>query len=203
MSGASTVGSSYMRASINNGASNYDVDSIQNVSHQNIFAVMTYNGTYLTLYVNGTVQSTISVTNNLQQNVYDFTIGHILGGDATDDEYVSEVWILNNTINSTDVSSIYNGAGVISCKSEPVVESGIKSGSVTVTEDTCQAVSFNTSFGSMPVAVGNVQSGAKDNVVSIGSLSASGFNICLSKVGAGSPASNYTVYWIATNFGNP
>lgn len=78
----------------------------------------------------------------------------------------------------------------------------VKSGFETVTEDSCTSVSFNTSFSSTPVAVGNVINGAENNVITINALTTSGFDLCMSKIGGGA-SSSYTVYWIATNAGNP
>ena len=99
-----------------------------------------------------------------------------------------------------------DGTGGINCAADATAALGggadVKGGSDTVTEDTCTSISFNTVFTATPVATGNVINGAEDNVVSITNLATTGFDLCLEKVGGGA-ASSYTVYWMATDGGNP
>ena len=106
-----------------------------------------------------------------------------------------DTYLTNSSCSSGQVLTT-DSNGLIFCTD--VVD--VKSGSASVTEGSCASITFNTAFSSTPVATGNVQDSAEDNVVSIGNLSTTGFNLCLEQVGG---AGSHTVYWIATNAGNP
>lgn len=76
----------------------------------------------------------------------------------------------------------------------------VKSGEVSILENSCATISFNVSFSSIPVVVGSFEVGAEDNVISVGNISTTGFNLCLNKLGVADQS--HTIYWIATNVGN-
>jgi len=127
-------------------------------------------------------------------------------------DWIDKIFTVNSfdvTCSGTDKVSrvaINNQTGLqtVTCSPDESGSGGVdvKSGLETVTEGSCTSISFNTSFSSTPVAVGNVINGAEYNVITINALTTSGFDLCMSKIGGGA-SSSYTVYWIATNAGNP
>jgi len=154
----------------------------------------------------------VNITNNLDvgQDVsalngfFDFigsSVSRIMKGWFVDIDVSGTSNLTGNTyITSASCSAgqvlTTSTTGLVSCTN--IVD--VKSGSAFVVEDSCTSISFSSNFASTPVVTGNVDNSGDDNVVSISSLSTSGFDLCLSKVGGG--GGNYTVYWIATNAGN-
>ncbi len=163
-----------------------------------------------TTFENVNVNNNLTVGNNISASRGFFTnlgssISRIVKGWFTDIDIsgtanlTGPIYIQNASCSSGQVLTT-NANGLVSCTG--VVD--VKSGSVSVTEGTCTSITFSIPFLSTPVATGNVQDGAENNVITISSLSTTGFDLCMEKVkiGSGVRSSTYTVYWIATNSGN-
>lgn len=78
----------------------------------------------------------------------------------------------------------------------------VKSGSIVVTEDSSQAVTFNTAFASTPNVTVNPISADSSHTATHSTPTVNGFTVYMNKTGGGA-AGDVTVEWIATNVGNP
>lgn len=76
-----------------------------------------------------------------------------------------------------------------------------KSGSVSVTEDSSEAITFTTAFAATPHITVSVDETSPEHYVSVSGVSTTGFTVYLDKPGGG-PAGSCTVYWMATDIGN-
>ncbi len=154
------------------------------------------NAPVINIFENVKIINNLNVNQNITglKGFFDYlgsSISRIVKGWFTEIDSIN-ITTQSITVNNTNVC-LEDGTN---CPSE--IE--IKSGSIFVVENLCTSISFNTAFLTTPVVVGTVENGADNNVVSIDSLSTSGFDLCLNKVRSG--GGNYTVYWTATNAGN-
>lgn len=78
----------------------------------------------------------------------------------------------------------------------------VKSGTVSITENSTASITFVTVFSNTPVVTANVQDiNGENNNVQVDAVSTTEVTLNLDKVGGGA-ASTYTVGWMATDVSN-
>lgn len=161
----------------------------------------------VTTFENVYVSNNLTVINNVSASKGFFTnlgslISRITKGWFTDldvfgtTNLTGQTYIKNASCSAGQVLTTDSSTGLVSCANK----ADVKSGSASVTEGTCSSITFNTAFSNTPAVTGNAINTSENNIITIGSPSTSGFNLCMNQQGS---ASSYTVYWIATNAGNP
>ena len=121
----------------------FDVDS-----GNDVLFIATHTEANSSIFINGTLDITQTTAAGALKNsaVWELGGASVLGAFKG---YVSEVWLLNYTLNSTDAMDIWNGGVVISCAGVPLPPTVTLNSPINAFNTTNQTLDFNGSVVSL------------------------------------------------------
>ena len=155
-----------------------------------VFMVASHWEANSSVYVNGTLETTAGTSAGALKNSPLWQIGQasVLGNFVG---YVSEVWVLNYTVNAADVAAMWNGGAVISCRPDVAPSIVLNAPADEIT--TFTALNTYNATGSDPTTVQNMSLIVNGSYIETNSSPVNGANTLFNHTFADFGLFNWTV----------